>query len=153
MNSLDQLVKMLPFLSKLLEQAPEVPHNPSPEKTGGYLTVRRISDGKILLAVGIGSLDENKRAKYHEFSLEKANRLLTNSEHLSSWQSRDPANGKWGGAIRATKGDVIISFSGLPELLDEAVCLRLAIEFDLIDENTHNEIKGISQNQFVEPAY
>ena len=40
--------------------------------------------------------------------------------------------GKWGGAIRA--GDYIISFSGFPELWDEAAMLVLAIRMGWLDQ-------------------
>jgi hypothetical protein len=47
--------------------------------------------------------------------------------HVSSWESRDPGHDRWGGAIRIE--DLIFSFSGLPELADEALMLGVGLMY------------------------
>ncbi len=61
------------------------------------------------------------------FSQEKARRLAdrTHLGEVSSWQSRNESEDKWGGAVSVD--DLIFSLSGLPELGDEAVSLTAAV--------------------------
>jgi hypothetical protein len=74
----------------------------------------------------LGLVAPDKVAKYLEFCQEKAQRLARELRHSSSWESRDPGLRQWGGAIRC--GQIILSFSGLPELGDEALMLKVAME-------------------------
>ena len=85
-------------------------------------------------------------------SREKANRLLQNKKHISSWQSRDFDNNKYGGAIKTPSGE-IISMSGLPEYGDEACCLVLAIEIGWMQEEFAEEIVEISGNNLFLELY
>ena len=94
-----------------------------------------------------------------DISKEKAKRLSSkeNYEHISSWQSRNPDLKRYGGAIKIhTKvmntfsRDIenvilILSFSGLPEVGDEALVLLLAREMGWLSEariTTYTEISG-----------
>ena len=70
------------------------------------------------------TIENEKQAKYFRLCREKANRLASFPTHCSSWQSRDPENGMWGGAVKVN--GVIYSLSGFPELGDEAIMLILA---------------------------
>lgn len=93
-------------------------------RTGGYFfacdgTCRQLLHKKLLAP------DPTKLPKYREYSREKAERLLRHPEHMLSWQSREPKEGRWGGAVRLQSG-IIFSFSGFPELVDEAFCAALA---------------------------
>ncbi len=70
---------------------------------------------------------------------EKAARLLVNHRnHQTSWQSRDEANHKYGGAIRINFSGIglILSFSGYPEHGDEALMLALAVKMDWLVRDT-----------------
>jgi len=115
----------------------------SPKK-GGFLTIIDRITGYKYLTVIIGEVPSNKMEKYAELSGEKAERLFrtfNELKHQSSWESRDPDNGKWGGAI--TAADLIISFSGLTEAGDEAVCLDIAYK---LNWSNYNEITKIAEN-------
>lgn len=120
-----------------------------PPRTGGYLTVLSVEDrphSVPLLVVQIGELTTEKIIKYHAFSREKAARLALNyTEHRSSWQNRDPDRDQWGGAINT--GRHILSFSGLPELADEALMLAVALELGLLSNQQAKQIADISDNQ------
>lgn len=122
-------------------------------RTGGYMTVLFPGDRFLpppLLVAQIGEpADPEKIEKYFSFSQEKAQRLITNANvagQLSSWQSRDPQKNKWGGAIRA--GDYILSFSGLPELADEALMLAVAVSLKMLIPEQADWIADISDNDF-----
>ena len=100
---------------------------------GGYIYICD-SLGRKWLHVKIGYPDPEKEEKYKEFSQEKAERLLANPEHKLSWQSRNPEDNKWGGAVRlGVVGGFIISFSGFPEAVDEAFCISIAQSIGWID--------------------
>ena len=73
--------------------------------------------------------------------------LVTHDElgHLTSFESRDLDNGKWGGAIVADA--FIISLSGLPEQADEAVMLIVAVELDLLSMINASEIAEKNNNE------
>lgn len=96
--------------------------------TGGYLVVADVGTGLPLGSLFIGDVADDKAARYIELAQEKALRLATKLSlgHVLSWQSRDPAANLWGGAAYICMGNIILSFSGLPELWDEAICLATA---------------------------
>lgn len=118
-------------------------------KDSGYCVVKDAATGRLLLAFQIGECPAEKVEKYLRLANEKADRLIANigAGHKSSWQSRDGKE-KWGGAIRA--GKLIFSFSGLPELADEAVMLCTAeasrTNSPLIPYAITQEIACISNN-------
>jgi hypothetical protein len=95
-------------------------------------------------------IDLDKLNKYTALSEEKIFRLLVNHRHSTSYQSRDPEAiirgqakdqkpwGKWGGAILCTHNNqrYFLSFSGLPELWDEAMMFALAIKLGWIKKSS-----------------
>jgi hypothetical protein len=124
-------------------------------RTGGFVAVLEIRNGPTartpILVARIGEVSQAKHQKYHDFSAEKALRLQTYShsdghQHVSSWQSRDPDQDRWGGAILA--GMHILSFSGLPELADEALMLAVAVKLRLLSASKAMEIAQLSDNGF-----
>ncbi len=92
---------------------------------GGYFCIADGITGTPYLTILIGEVENSKADRYYEFCREKAQRLAANPDHLSSWQSRDERTGQYGGAIRV--GRHILSFSGLPELGDEAILLAASM--------------------------
>src|SRR5689334_21356103 len=86
-------------------------------RMGGYFCLSK-SDGTILAVFRVGEPDSAKTAKYIEFCQEKAARLAAyhqaDENQVSSFQSRDPSENKYAGAVMV--GNYILSFSGLPEL-------------------------------------
>lgn len=82
---------------------------------------------KFLLGGPGGNFD--RQLKYQKYSGEKYRRLCryVDEGHLTSYESRDPSQDKWGGAIVVPIGGIetIFSTSGLPEAGDEAYDLIL----------------------------
>lgn len=115
-------------------------------KNSGYLAIVDRSDGRLLLHAQVGNCLPDKHAKYCEISLEKAMRIYRNQD-ASSWMSRDPDNDKWGGAIVA--GRFILSFSGLPELADEALMLALGREMSWISIEDVMGLATVSNNEYI----
>jgi hypothetical protein len=137
------------IVEKLVEESTRLPGNPKPKRRGGYLTVIVRGEPEISLCAVVGSFI-NDAKEYLVFSQEKAKRLRTLSRrHVLSSQSRNPDKNRWGGAISA--GLRIISFSGLPELVDEAVVTAAAYWLGEITEYEQAlRIAEISQNPFTE---
>lgn len=113
----------------------------------GYFTLRDAVSGRVMLLCQTGICPDDKAEIFFQNSLEKGQRLFSNFAHLhfhkSSWQSRDGVT-KFAGAIFIP--NLILSFSGLPELADEAIMLMLAINLGLGEENYCNGIAKISGN-------
>ncbi len=96
-------------------------------REGGYLTVMNAETGEIEHHFEIGVISEEKADKYSAFSKEKAVRLFKNHKahgHVTSYESRNVPENKYAGAVLV--GNKILSFSGLPELSDEALMYGLA---------------------------
>jgi hypothetical protein len=124
------------------------------DREGGCFCLADAVGGFPYAVVFIGSMLVEKSQKYLALSQEKALRLALNPNHRSSWESRDPDKQKWAGAVRV--GDLIFSFSGLPDLGDEAIMLATASAFYL--ENGHAEMLQVitaiaaqSHNPYWEP--
>ena len=139
----------------------------SPEKKGGYLTVGLDCMTSTFVSP-VGTYDPAKEEKYKELSGEKADRLYANwaRDHssVSSYQSKNPSVGKygqWGGSVlfaRRAPSVIkhgtrltcdIVSFSGLPELGDEAVSFVLGFRLELGSGNYDElakQIIGVSGN-------
>lgn len=116
------------------------------DKRGGYLTISDNETGTPILHLAIGKIDPGEAMKYHIYSLEKAKRLHDHKGHASSWQTRDPEKGQYGGAIRTQK--YILSFSGLPELADEALMLYLASFYGFSEPDELYFVSRCSKNPF-----
>jgi hypothetical protein len=85
---------------------------------GGYLCITDEGGTPILITrVGEGNPEKNNARL--EFCQEKARRLAAHPEHMLSSQSRDKERQMYGGAVRGTIKKLIVSFSGLPERVDE----------------------------------
>ncbi len=91
---------------------------------GGYLCIAEGENGFPLCTVLIGEVSLQKAPKYLSFCQEKAVRLASHPDHEASWESRNVEKNQLAGAVRF--GELILSFSGLPELGDEAVMLKTA---------------------------
>jgi hypothetical protein len=132
--------------------------NPDPERKGCYICLRDKPDERIRLLAELGTCDPKKAMKYFNLSQEKGLRLL-GYQHISSWQSRDYDNGKYGGAITAPPDSLgtpqgkefVVSISGLPEYGDEAVSLVTALAFHWITIGDIDRIIAISENPLVHP--
>ena len=118
----------------------------SPEKrTGGFLCLVR-ENGPVVGLTMIGEPSQDTAGKYEAFAREKAWRLMSLPEDQSSFQSRVPDQQQWGGAVWVSGGT--LSFSGLPEKLDEAFVVVLALRLRYLNRKKAEEIVAISQNEY-----
>ncbi len=143
--------KIVEIASQIVGASINVPGNEAPERQGGYLVIRERYSGIKLLVERIGKCPPADVAKYLDFAQIKG-AILTESSDISSWQSRNPERGIWGGAI-VVRDRLTISFSGLKEIIDEAVVLVLALRLSWLTHNEVIDITEISGNSFVKPLY
>ena len=136
-----QLGEILIEAETSLGEILEILRDVGEEKHGGYFTIFDSFLRAPLLTAMIGLMPSEKFEKYREYSLEKATRLShAPFDHKSSWQSRNPDKEQWGGAVYAEHG-FIFSFSGLPEIADEALVLAIASNMGFM---THDEATRIA---------
>ncbi len=123
--------KVINVACEIIKNDYSIPKDKRKLATAGYLTIAYAS-GRVISIESIeptGDFANMERADAClVFSQEKARRLSEKTD-LTSFESRDPANKKYGGAIKVggDKKFKIISFSGLPELWDEASMFMTAI--------------------------
>ena len=128
----------LSLLTRIIEQADMViatavdllAESGQPDKCGGYFAAFDIGQGALGTLLRFGYSPQDKVDKRIEYAIEKCTRLHGLPQHLTSYESRSP--GKFGGAVRGNSH--IFSFSGLPELWDEAAMFVLAIRRNELDE-------------------
>jgi hypothetical protein len=99
-------------------------------KAGGYYSQTSREYGVCTLLLPSGPIPGDKVEGRRDFSLEKGFRLWTHlgQGHCTSFQSRDPTNNKWGGAVAGFES--LHSFSGCPEELDQVYSCLMAVRFD-----------------------
>jgi len=157
--------------NKLVRYSQKISGNPAPEKKGGFLTfLSGRANGSVIELVAplpIGTYDTRKIEKYVRIAQEKAFRLYAHwlrapDEALSSFQTRNPEEIMWGGAVLFNLSKLeghlrtckIISFSGLAEVTDEALSLDLGYRLGIEqDENVAKRIVEISQNPVYEEMH
>jgi len=123
---------------------------------GGYFSLREYGFGAqfAIEPMPIGAIEQKKIAKYTEFSGEKSGRLMRTSRdagHELSWQSRNPENNEWGGAVKGVDSygnQFFFSFSGLPEYCDEAAMLLTAVLSGCMTMDHARELASTSGNNF-----
>lgn len=118
---------------------------PRPSRAGGYFSwVESGSQpAELVLEVRIGVPGEHG-AIHAESALERARRLAAHADHVSSWESRDEAAGRFGGAIRTSDG--VISFAGVSERADEAIALLTALRLGTLSTVEADRIVAASAN-------
>ena len=117
-------------------------------RAGGHFTVVSTTaeeDAFVVLPVG----KPEAGLPTDRFAVEKASRIIGNPGHCSSFQSRNPDAGQWGGAIRAND-QLIFSMSGMPEHVDEAINLAVALKSKEITEARLLEVSEASQNPYLD---
>lgn len=131
-------------MRQIMERAVPLMKKQGETRSGGFFCLSGENMAPLVLIEPYGEMSEEKRGKYAELAREKLVRLSSFPSHSTSYQSRNPdavivdsqknerSWGKWGGAVRA--GDYIASFSGLPELWDEAIMFVLAVRMGWISE-------------------
>lgn len=125
----------------------------------GYLTLMEGITGEIIFTVPFGEIPEDKDEKCFRFSQEKASRLFSQVNlhlpncHTSSFQSRNKEEEKYGGAVYFDLHStvIILSFSGMPELIDEAMMLVLGDKVkEIIKEPLLRKIEACERNPYFE---
>lgn len=91
---------------------------------GGCFCLMEKKTGIIFFVSFFGNSPKEKMRKRFELAQEKANRLFQHPEHRTSWESRDPSDNKWGGAVAGRK--FIYSFDGFPENYNTVAMAKLA---------------------------
>lgn len=107
-------------------------------RTGGYLTIRDAKTNQILLILACGLIPQEKISKYLHLSQEKGQRLFSFPTHSFSWESRNPANNEFGGAIRGVR--YIYSFSGHQEEIDEVIDLITFYQLEFATMSYSNKL-------------
>jgi hypothetical protein len=147
-------------LITLVEKGIQLLHLRSLDIEGGYGYFTVFDDtadfvgAGLLLVCQINICPPDDAEMYLNISQEQAKRLFSRKEDVSSFQSRNPETGKWGGAIRAAHS--ILSFSGLSEMANEALMVFVArkaiwpLKTDgWISQNEADLIAHISRNPYI----
>ncbi len=107
-----------------------------------------------------GASNREKFNKYWNLSIEKAQRLAAYAQYgaISSWvANRNPEKDQYGGAILmpcaipqlgSERVWTVLSFSGLPEVCDEAAMLLTAVRMGWAGEKEIMPIISVSKNNF-----
>lgn len=103
-------------------------------RIGGHLTIVN-ANGAILFDDEVGIPAPEMIARYRVNAREKAERLRNSPFHVLSWQSRNPDMSQWGGSVRLPALGIIISFSGLTEEEDAALCAHIALHMGWANDN------------------
>ena len=128
-----ELIRLIGKFIDPVAQAYQKPEDTA--KPAGYFALRSSADSRVLLLSQIRDNPVEKVAGRYRNALEKGERLYAWHDrhgHVSSWQSRHvegvliPEMKQWGGAIFTER--YILSFSGLPELADEALMVIVAVK-------------------------
>lgn len=126
-----------------------------PEGTGGYFGLRSLNERSFMVGPMLsGEIDNDRKSDLClKNCWEMTNRLISTNErynHISSYQSREPQNGKYGGAIIGTDDNdckCVLVFSGIfTEHTNETIALLVAIEVGLLTEEQAAAIAQISGN-------
>lgn len=129
---LKKVEKIYPTIEEIIARAndllPEEKH-----RSGGYLTIRDAKSNEIILVLACGIIPPEKRLKYLRLSQEKGHRLFNLPGHYSSWESRNPDNNEFGGALKGYR--YIYSFSGHQEEADETISLVTFYELESVENS------------------
>lgn len=147
-NACLHLASVLDVVDDTFQMAMKLMNEPA--RTGAALTIINLDESRPLsFTTRVGRPPKDKAQKYDAISIEKARRLLASPHDESSYQSRDPDNDKWGGAIKSDP--IIISISGFHELWDEAIGLILAVRGSSLRAVRADLIAAYSKNPHFEP--
>lgn len=130
-----KVVNALTCIYTLMGIARRVTAFQSTERSGGHLVIMNANDGHTALSVALGELTVDQTERYRTNAHEKAGRLraqMLTYGHIFSRQSRNPDANQYGGAVLA--GDWILSFSGFPEEVDEALMVALGTRLRLFED-------------------
>lgn len=155
----DELFATVDEVTKRLLKLKEYKDLDKPKRKGGYFVLLDKIRGVVLYKIIVGVPYENSMKRYWDFSEEKARRLMFHKKHFSGWQSRDFEKEEYGGAVTAPRGSrglkegkrYVLSFSGLPEMADEAICAVVAMVFHWITWGDAQKIIAVSGNTLIKP--
>ena len=140
--TIDQLLDSANDLIEMMARV--IPGFPQDRK-GGYICIMDRTDGTLISLTRVGSFLKDNWLVYSALAQEKAQRVLSTSGRISSWEDRDESKMRYGGAIRASQ--FTLSFSGLTEHADELLVLFLAKSAGLVNHEDCCAIAKISNNR------
>lgn len=123
------------------------------ERTGVYFCAKGMMSAVrdwLVNPLEVGKIINGKAEKYKEYCQEKTCRTrehFFSDGHRLSWQSRNPDEEQWGGAVicrDGADGFIILACSGLPELLDEVAMLCTAVDLGLLIPGEAEQLARIS---------
>lgn len=138
-----EVQEILEVVTRAAKAAIEFCKKQKDPRFGGYFCLGNQS-GEILLLSPVLEVVPEKVEKYRGFAEEKIVRLSRWTQHVSSWQSKNDVEFKFGGAIRGNK--YLYSFSGFPEWVDESVTIITAKACDGLSDERVAEILRASGN-------
>jgi len=121
-------------LGRIIDLARSVTALECRDRLSGHFVVADANTGNVLLSLFSGESPAEEASVYFINAHEKAERVraqMISYGHIFSRQSRNPDQNQWGGSVIA--GDYILSFSGFPENVDEAMMVVLGIAMGLFD--------------------
>lgn len=147
--------KQLAELSKLLRASfPAILKLSPDERHGAVVAVRPDAPESGIDSITLGHFPVmGKEERYTQLAREKIMRLSIEPDDLGSYETRNPTEDRWGGAIRSLPVRILLSCSGLPELLDEAYMLAIAVKLEWCSPIRAKRIMHKSQNEYYERAW
>jgi len=152
--SLDLLDKVAAFAAQTAEPfGREFACRDGTERLGGTIALLNAHGDQMLLKRVGRPLAAKKQAfdtNAHRKCIGMFNRA-DDPSCISSWTFRDPNADppSYGGGIKLSSGS-FLSFSGYPELLDEAYCIHIGATFGLLTQERVSEIVKVSGNTFMD---
>lgn len=135
-------------LQRVIDLARSITNFHCADHVGGYFVLSDANTGTVLLSLLVGEATPSDAQTYAACAGEKADRVrayMISAGHIFSRQSRNPEENRWGGSV--VTGDYILSFSGFPERVDEAMMVLLGIILALWNEAPNLNDPIFSENQ------
>ncbi|MEK7465355.1 MAG: hypothetical protein AAB631_01100 [Patescibacteria group bacterium] len=122
-------------------------------RTGFCFALYGYPSRNLILKGMVGKVRDFKLEKYYELVDEKAKRLFYRGPfHNSSYESREPEAGKYGGAVRGEH--YILSISGMArEHEDEAIAMVTLILHKEMNKLFPRGIAEVTGNKIFDPLY
>lgn len=142
-------------LTKLLHESfPAIAALTPDNRRGAVVAVRVDAPGGPIECIALGDFPEPAKKEWStQLAYEKIMRLSVETDDLSSFETRNPSNDLWAGAIRSHPKRFLLSCSGLPELLDEAYMLAVAVKLGWCSPIRAKRIMQKSQNEYYALAW
>ena len=132
-------------LQRLLAIVVEVLTNEHADARVGATFNIRNEKRHVLYDERAGRAVEDLACCYDFYAGEKTFRLVGFPDHVLSWQSSDPANGRYAGGVRFPNG-LVAALSGYKAEEDEAATLWIGVKMDWWTKTDATNAASISKN-------